>query len=344
MQNNTHQAQRITMIHKFLTMLIMLLPLSTAAQEYSSSFNTLKLPTSTHTAALGGQNISLIDDTPSAGWTNPALYANVSDKSLALNFMTYASGSAWMGAHFVKAFGERHTLATGVQLMNFGKMDETDEVGNVIGSVSAKNFVVGAGYSYLLTDRWSGGANLKFIFSNLAGYSSIAMAVDLGVNYLDEDNDLSLSASVQNVGTQLKAYDDRVHTHLPFTLSLGLSKGMAHLPVRFHLTLTDLTRWKSSYYVLTEEPEAGKDKKVSTSKILLNHVVAGIDITCTDFLYLSLGYNFRRAYELKASGSSHWAGISAGAGINVKRFQFGLSYAKYHQAGNSIMCTAGYRL
>ena len=333
------------MTHRLLAILLMLLPMSTTmAQEYSSSFNSLKLPTSTHTAALGGQNVSLIDDTPSAGWANPALYANVSDKSLALNFMTYASGSTWMGAHFTKAFGQRHTLATGVQLMNYGKMDETDEVGNVTGTFSAKDFVIGAGYSYLLTDRWSGGANLKFIFSNLADYSSIAMAVDLGVNYLDEENDLSLSASAENVGTQLKAYDDRVHTHLPFTLSLGLSKGMAHLPVRFHLTLTDLTRWKRSYYALTEEPEAGKSQKVSTSKLLLNHVVAGIDITCTDFIYLSLCYNFRRAYELKASVSSHWAGISAGAGINVKRFQFGISYAKYHQAGNSIMCTAAYRL
>ncbi len=318
------------------------------AQEYSSAYNTLRLPVSSHAAALGGQNVSLIVDEPMAGWTNPALYANVSDKSLSLSFMTYAGGSQWMGAHFAKALGERHTVAVGAQLMNFGTTDETDEYGNVTGSVKAKDFVLGGGYSYLFSDRWTGGANLKFMFSNLAGYSAIAASVDVGVNYYDEENDLSLSASLQNLGVQLKAYDESVRTHLPFNLALGFSKGMAHLPVRFHLTMNDVTRWKSKYYVQEENKDetssSSNDGKISFGKMALNHFVVGIDILPADFLYLSLGYNFRRANELKASGSSHWAGISAGGGVKVKRFQIGLSYAVYHQAGNSLMATAGYRL
>lgn len=317
------------------------------AQEYSSAYNTLRLPVSAHVAGLGGQNISLIADEPQAGWANPALYANVSDKSLALSFMTYAGGSQWMGAHFAKAIGERHTVAVGAQLMNFGTTDETDEYGNVTGSVKAKDFVLGGGYSYLFSDRWTGGANLKFMFSNLAGYSAIAASVDVGVNYYDEENDFSLSASLQNLGVQLKAYDESVRTHLPFNLALGFSKGMAHLPVRFHVTMNDVTRWKSKYYVQEEGKDetssSSSDGKISFGKMALNHFVVGIDILPSDFLYLSLGYNFRRANELKASGSSHWAGISAGGGIKVKRFQLGLSYAVYHQAGNSLMASAGYK-
>ena len=57
-----------------------------------------------------------------------------------------------------------------------------------------------------------------------------------------------------------------------------------------------------------------------------------------------MGYNFRRAYELKASGSGHMAGLTAGAGIAVKRFKFGLSYDRYHQANHSLMGTAAYSL
>lgn len=321
-------------------LLLPFLPLVARAQEYSSSFNALRLPASSHVAALGGQNVSLIEDCPAAGWTNPALYANVSDLSLGLDFMTYMAGSSWMGAHFVKAFGERHTMAAGVQYMNYGSIDETDETGTVTGSFSPKDMVIGVGYSYLLSDRWSGGANLKMIYSRLADYSSLAVAVDLGLNYYDEERDLSVSASLQNVGTQLKAYDDGLRTHLPFTLAVGFTKGMAHLPVRFSVTMTDITRWKSGYYAL---PDADTES-VSFSKKLLNHFIVGIDILPTDYLYLSVGYNFRRAYELKASGSSHWAGITAGGGVNLKRFGFGLSYAKYHQAGNSLMVNAGYRL
>lgn len=327
---------------KIFSLLLAVLPATALAQEYASAFNTLRLPASSHAAALGGQNVTLIEDEPTAGWYNPALYANVSDLSAGLNFMTYAAGSTWMGAHFVKAFGERHTMAVGAQYMNYGKMDETDEAGNTLGQFSAKDIVIGAGYSYLLSDRWTGGANLKMMVSNLADYTALAAAVDVGVNYYDDENDLSVSASLQNIGTQLKAYHDGQRTHLPFTLALGFSKGMAHLPVRFHVTMTDVTRWKSSYYVLPENKDKDKSDKVGFGKKALNHFVLGLDILPTDYLYLSVGYNFRRAYELKASGSSHLAGLSAGAGVNVKHFKFGVSYAKYHQASNSIVANVGY--
>lgn len=327
---------------KIFSLLLAVLPATALAQEYASAFNTLRLPASSHAAALGGQNVTLIEDEPTAGWYNPALYANVSDLSAGLDFMTYAAGSTWMGAHFVKAFGERHTMAVGAQYMNYGKMDETDEAGNTLGQFSAKDIVIGAGYSYLLSDRWTGGANLKMMVSNLADYTALAAAIDVGVNYYDDENDLSVSASLQNIGTQLKAYHDGQRTHLPFTLALGLSKGMAHLPVRFHVTMTDVTRWKSSYYVLPENKDKDKSDKVGFGKKALNHFVLGLDILPTDYLYLSVGYNFRRAYELKASGSSHLAGLSAGAGVNVKHFKFGVSYAKYHQASNSIMANVGY--
>lgn len=332
----------LTMNIKIFSLLLAVLPATALAQEYASAFNTLRLPASSHAAALGGQNVTLIEDEPTAGWYNPALYANVSDLSAGLDFMTYAAGSTWMGAHFVKAFGERHTMAVGAQYMNYGKMDEIDEAGNTLGQFSAKDIVIGAGYSYLLSDRWTGGANLKMMVSNLADYTALEAAIDVGVNYYDDENDLSVSASLQNIGTQLKAYHDGQRTHLPFTLALGFSKGMAHLPVRFHVTMTDVTRWKSSYYVLPENKDKDKSDKVGFGKKALNHFVLGLDILPTDYLYLSVGYNFRRAYELKASGSSHLAGLSAGAGVNVKHFKFGVSYAKYHQASNSIMANVGY--
>ena len=176
----------------------------------------------------------------------------------------------------------------------------------------------------------------------MGGYNALALAVDLGLNYYDEERDLSIGATFQSIGSQVKSYDNRVRAHVPFNLALGLSKGFDHLPVRLHITLPDLTHWKSSYYILPEEADEGKSNKVSFSKIALNHLVVGLDILPTDYLYLSVGYNFRRAYELKASGSSALAGLSAGAGVNIKKFNFGLSYARYSRASGSIGFNAGY--
>ena len=94
----------------------LLYSLGSCAQESSSAYTVLKLPVSAHASALGGENISAIEDAPWVGWSNPALYSSVSDRSLGLSFMTYASGSSWMGAQFVKGFGERHTAAFFAQL------------------------------------------------------------------------------------------------------------------------------------------------------------------------------------------------------------------------------------
>lgn len=305
------------------------------AQEGSFSQTVLRLPTSSHVAALGGENISLTEDTPWAAMSNPALLSGVSNLSLGLNFMTYAGGSTYAGAEFVKAFGERHTGAAFAQMLSYGEMSETDASGHELGSFSPKDIVFGVGYSYLLSDRWAGGANLKGIYSKYADFTAFALAVDLGINYLDEENDLSISATMMNIGAPLKTFDDRTE-RLPYNLQVGFSKGMAHLPVRFSVTLTDLTRWRTKDYF---HPA---DEKLSFGKKALNHFVVGLDVEPTDYLYVGVGYNFRRAYELKAAGSSHWAGITAGAGLRLSRFKLGLSYAKYHLSCSSLMCNAGY--
>lgn len=310
---------------------------SLQAQESNYSQTVLKLPMSSHTAALGGENISVIEDSPWSGWGNPALYSNVSNHSLGLDFMTYANGGYWAGAQFVKAFGERHTGAVTAQMMGYGSMDETDASGNVIGDFNPKDIVIGAGYSYLLSDRWAGGANLNFIYSKYADFSAFAVAVDLGVNYYNEDSDFSLSAALRNIGAPLKSFDDRTE-RLPFNMQIGFTKGMAHAPVRFSVTLSDLTRWKKSDFFTPD------DEDLKFGKNLMNHFIVGVDVLPTDYLYLSAGYNFRRAYELKAAGSGHGAGITFGGGLNLSRLKLGVSYAKYHVSTASLMFNVGYVL
>ncbi len=307
------------------------------AQTDASSFNVLKFSTSARAVALGGENISVIEDTPTAGWSNPALYSGVSDNSMGLSFMTYAGGGKFLGAQYVKAFGERHTAAFQAQYLGFGSMDETDASGNIIGKFSAKDIVIGGGYSYLFSDRWAGGAALHMAYSKYAEYSSVALAVDLGVNYYDEEKDFSVSATLRNFGHQVKAFDDQTQ-RVPYDLQIGFSKGIAHAPVRVSLTMTDLTRWKSSNYFSED------GKKLKFGQLLFNHFVVGLDILPTDWLYISAGYNARRAYEMKVAGKGHGAGLSFGAGIDIKNIKAGISYARYHVAASSLMFNVAYAL
>lgn len=318
-----------------ITLLLAWMALAVQAQESSSAYGVLKLPVSAHLAALGGENISSIDDDPAVAVHNPALLSNVTDKTLGLSFMTYADQSRWMGAQFVRAFGERHTGAVFTQYMGYGEMTERDTEGNTLGTFSPKDIVFGVGYSYLLSDHWSGGATFKVAYSSIANYSAAALVVDLGLNYYDEETDASFSVVGRNLGAQIKSYDGRTET-VPYSFQVGYSKGLDHMPWRLNLTLIDLTRWNKNHYFVAD------DKTMGFGRLALNHVVFGADWLASDVLTLSAGYNFRRAYELKAAGGSHWAGFSAGASLALSKIKLNLSWSQYHKSTASLMGSVAY--
>ena len=68
------------------------------AQESQTEYNFLRFPVSAHAAALGGDNITIIEDDPALMFSNPALASSVSDKTIGLSYMNYMSGANYMGA------------------------------------------------------------------------------------------------------------------------------------------------------------------------------------------------------------------------------------------------------
>lgn len=307
-----------------------------SAQESRSVFNFLSLPSSSHAVSLGGNNISLIENDASLTFHNPALLSSVDDNSLNLNFMTYMKGSKMGSAAFSKIAGERGTWGVNAQFVGYGSIKETLESGEIVGDSQMLDMALSGMYSYNLTDHWVGGVTAKFIYSKYAGYNSCALAADLGINYFDADKDFSFSAVAANLGGQVKAFGDE-HERIPFNLSMGFTKGIAHAPIRVSVTLNDLTRWSKDYFYSPEdEPGFGR--------ILMNHLNIGAEFLPTSQTYIALGYNFRRASEMKAAGSSHAAGFTCGAGITLKRFKLGVAYAKYHVSVPSLSFSLGYSL
>lgn len=312
------------------------LSLACQAQESSSVFNFLKQPASAHATALGGSVISAIEDDASLVFLNPALSSSVSSNTINLNFMTSMQDSKTGSASYIRAAGDFSTWGVMAQFSNYGNITETDENGNEQGTLSSLDLALSGVYSYLFNDHWAGGVTGKFIYSGLAGYQALGLAVDLGLNYYNEDTDFSLSAVASNLGGQVKAYNDQFE-RIPFDLSLGFSKGMNHAPVRISLTMNDLTRWNYKYYY---NPE-GKEK---FGTMLLNHFSLGVDLLPSNSFYLSAGYNFRRASEMKEAGKSHAAGLSFGGGLTLSRFKLGVAYAQYHVSTPAFVFNASYQL
>lgn len=313
---------------------IILFCIDTKAQKSTSIFNFLNLPTSSHAMALGGKNISLIEDDASLVFQNPALMSSVSDKTLNLNFLTYMQGSKAGSMSYVQAQGERGTWSAMAQFVGYGNIDERDSEGNFLGTAGALDMNLAGGYSYLLSDRWVGGVSGKFLYSNYAGYSSIALAVDLGLNYFNSDKDFSFSAVATNLGGQVTAFGE-VAESLPIDLQLGLSKGLGSFPLRVHLMFYDMFHWGKDYY--------SPDGNIKGFQVFLNHLNIGADLTLSQGrFWLGIGYNFRRGYEMKAGGSSHAAGLTLGAGINIKRIKVGMAYGNYHAGAPTLSFTVAY--
>lgn len=296
------------------------------AQESKTVYNFLRLPVSAHAAALGGENISIDDDDPTLVFHNPALASNVADRSLNLNYMTYMEGVKVASASFVKAFRERATWALEAQYVDYGTMKHTTVDNEVLGDVSAKDIAVGGTFTYTLSDKIAGGVTAKFVSSSLAGYNSIGVAVDLGVNYLNPDLGLSLSVVARNLGGQLKAYEDDFEK-LPFDLQLGVSKRLGESPLRFSVTMTRLHDWDDKF---------------------INHFIFGAEAFLSDNIWLGGGINPRRSDDMKISDgeseSSHGAGFSLGGGLQLDRFKLQVAYGKYHVSASSLIINVTYTI
>ena len=309
-----------------LVLLTTLFVCKTNAQESQTVYNFLRLPVSAHAAALGGDNITLIEDDASLIFSNPALLSTVSDKTINLNYMNYMSGANTASASFNRIIKKRASIAISAQFIDYGKIKEVNADNIQTGEFSAKDIAINAYFSYMLGQRFAGGITAKFITSYLGDYNSIAMGVDLGINYYDPEREWSLSAVAKNLGGQLKAYNDE-YEKMPLDLQIGVSKRFAAAPFRISATLVDLTHWNYRF---------------------INHLVAGVDVFLGNQIWIGAGYNFRRADEMKIQSSdgesSHGAGLSLGAGLQLERFKLNVAYGKYHVSSSSILVNLAYSL
>ena len=306
---------------------LLLLSQATRAQEESqTAYNFLRLPVSAHAAALGGDNVSLIEDDASLLFANPALLTSATPKTISLGYMSYMAGVKAANATFNWAGGQRAAWAVTGQYVDYGQMKETNESNVQTGTFSARDMAVGGTFAYMLTDRIAGGVTARLVESYVGGYNSMGFGVDLGANYYDADHDLSFSLVARNLGGQLKAYDEE-YEKMPFDVQMGATKRFSSVPIRLSATVVELNHPHYKF---------------------INHVVVGGEFLPSDNFWIGLGYNFRRADEMKVSdgnsGKSHGAGLSMGAGLTLDRFKASVAYAKYHVSGGSLVMSAAFSL
>jgi hypothetical protein len=308
--------------------------------KYTYQF--LNLVTSPRQAALGGKTITIYDDDVNQVNFNPATINVEMDNHLALNYGSYYGEVTYGTASYAYTY-DRHlqTFQAGVNYVNYGSFEGYDESGQPTTSFTGSEIALSAGYAYNIPyTSIHIGANAKLISSTLESYNSLGGAFDIGAIFIDERNDVNWGLVIRNIGTQFTTYSE-VREKLPLEVILGVSQELEHVPLRWHLTLENLQQWNVAFSNPVREElsldRTSAEEKISFVNTALRHVIFGVELFPKKSFNLRLGYNFRRAEELRILEQRNFSGVSLGFGLKFNKLKFNYSYSRYTLAGNTSL-------
>jgi hypothetical protein len=324
---------------------------SSAQLGGQSVFNSLNIQGSARVGALGGNFFAVKDGDITLAAINPSILDSTMDGKLAVSYVDYFSKTNFGFVNYGQRINQKITASASLQFFGYGKMDELDPLGNPTGSFNAGDYVLSLGAGYQVDSLWSVGANFKTIYSSIADYYSLGMALDFAATYNNPQKRFTAVALIKNVGVQLHTYTEGTREALPFEMQIGFTKRPQHAPFRFSVIYEHLEKWDLSYTNpnadLVTDPITGEvveDRKFELGDQFMRHLVFGTEFLLTETFNIRIGYNYRRRQELKLQDKPALAGASVGLGLNLKRFQIGYARAIYHAAGPSNHFTVGFRV
>ncbi|MDE6576700.1 MAG: type IX secretion system protein PorQ [Muribaculaceae bacterium] len=319
-------------------------PLAAPAQTGRSAYDFLTVPTSSHVYGLGGTNITVIDDDVTLAEQNPALLGAEIDRQAAVSYMHYLGAANFASVRYGQAAGEHAAWAAGLRYLNYGEMQGYESDGTPTGAFTPSDFVFEGTYTHDFTYRLRGGINLKMIYSSYEQYSAFAMAADVGINYYDDEHDMSLSVVFKNMGGQIKRFD-RSYDRLPFDIQLGWMQTIGSSPFALSITANNLTRWHLHYYEHTEEDGVQeKELKSTFAKDFFRHLIFGVQYQPSDRIYVDLAYNYKVRSDMSAYQRKFFSGFSVGLGIKTRTFSVGAAYAMPHKSASTLLINLGLQI
>lgn len=322
---------------------VLILPFCTTAQLGGQTvFNVFNIPASARAAALGGNYFAIKDSDIHLAQINPSLLDSTMSEKLGMSYVDYFDGINMGYASYARYINPKITTGATMQFSSYGKQTEYDPLGYDIGEFYAADYALILGVGYQYDSSWSIGANLKTIYSNLANYSSLALALDAGATYSNEEKRFTASLLMRNLGAQIKTYTANSREKIPLDFQIGITKQPAHAPFRLSLVYENMQQWDLSYVnpnkVVITDPITGNPVEERTwvfGDRLMRHLIFGTEFLLSENAHIRVGYNYRRRQELKISDRPGTAGLSFGLGIKVSRFHLSYARAIYHWGGPS---------
>ena len=161
---------------------------------------------------------------------------------------------------------------------------------------------------------------------------------DLGLYHESQSSRYRFALVARNIGSQFTTYDN-VKERIPFSLSFGISNEFQYLPLRWHLSIDNLKNGILLMLTPTSNKLILKESWFMNSPTFL--------MSSSDTLYLALScfqivhsqfkisYNFLTFCRTFNSEIRSFSGLSFGFGVNLRKFIFNYSHARFSSAGNT---------
>ncbi len=318
-----------------------ILPITLMAQiGGQNTYQFLNLPVSPRHAALGGKNITLNNYDPSSALNNPALINYRMDNQLSVNYMNFVGDINYGTASYAYLFDRRtQVLQAGITFINYGSFDGYDENANPTGSFTGNEAALSVGYQKKIgRTNFHLGVNIKLITSKLENFTSIGAASDIGLSYKYDKWDLIISGVVRNVGYQIKPFNE-IREDLPLEVVLGISQKFRKLPFRWHITVENIQEWDIAFGNSARD-EVDLNGNVTEDDPgffanLFRRTILGVEFFPESGFNIQLGYNLRRAEELRIEDQRSFAGLSGGLSIKFNKIRISYSYTQFNRAANT---------
>ncbi len=305
-------------------MVVVLASAPAAAQPGGSvtSFPFLRLEPSARAAALAGAFGAVADGDVNAVFYNPAVSGPATDRTASLSYLNHLSDINAGSVAYSRVVGAASTaLHGGVRFADWGTFEERNAFGERTGTFGAQDVALTLGAARGLGEsslRYGG--SLHLIHSRVESAQATAVAADVGALYRLPAHQMTVGATLRNVGLSLDGYGPRRPT-LPLDLRLGVTKRLAHLPVLLSASAYDLTN-------LSEGIAGG-----TTVDHVLAHLTLGVEARPGEVLRVRLGYNHRRSAELALTDRFDLAGFGAGFGVHVGPLAADYAYTSWSSLG-----------
>lgn len=320
--------------------LLMVLSGSVLAQSGETIYPFLNLPTSVSASGVGGNSVSSQEKDLNLVFHNPAMLSTEMSNSIEVGYMNYISDIQLGSAAFTRKINDRSAWMAGIRYINYGEMLWTNAQNDILGTTYAGDLALTGAYSWQLSQYWRAGGSLSMIYSVMDQYTSLGLGVDLGLYYNNPATLFSAGFVLKNMGAEVVAYDE-TYEKMPWDVQFGLSKKFAHAPLRFTMTVQNLTKLSTSYLAEVSNTDGVATKSDNLAQQIFKHTLLGVEFVPSDNFLLSIGFNYRRLSELAIAQRTPFSGFTAGFSLKVKNSRVGASFAKYHASGSSLQLTYG---